>query len=168
MLLRTVYLSLGSNVGNREEQIGQAVAALVSENIRVQIRSSLYETEPQDVVDQPWFLNAVLCCEASSFPIQLLQILQRIERDLGRVRAGRIRRGPRAIDIDILLYGNTIMETPRLTIPHPRMLQRRFVLEPIVEIAPDLRHPQTRHLLRNYLSEVSEQKIRKWSPKPGG
>src|SRR5437764_13997414 len=99
MLLRTVYLSLGSNIGNREEQSRQAVAALVSENIGVQFRSSLYETEPQDVVDQPWFLNAVLCCEASYFPIQLLQILQRIERDLGRARAGRIRRGPRAIDI---------------------------------------------------------------------
>jgi 2-amino-4-hydroxy-6-hydroxymethyldihydropteridine diphosphokinase len=168
MLLRTVYLSLGSNLGHREEQIRRATAALESESIHIRIRSSLYETEPQDVTEQPWFLNAVVSCQVPYFPIQLLQILQRVERELGRVRAGAVRRGPRTIDIDILLYGSTIIETPRLIIPHPRLLQRRFVLEPLVEIAPDLRHPQTKQLLKTYLVDVSAQRVRKWSSSAPG
>src|SRR4051812_23182538 len=110
MLPRTVYLSVGSNLGDRKEKIRGAIANLEAEQIRTTACSSLYETEPQDVTDQPWFLNIAVRCEALYFPMQLLAILQRIERHLGRRRAGAQRRGPRAIDIDILLYEGRLIE----------------------------------------------------------
>jgi 2-amino-4-hydroxy-6-hydroxymethyldihydropteridine diphosphokinase len=124
-------------------------------------RSSIYETEPQDVADQPWFLNMVVECESQCFPRQMLKILQGIERELGRVRAGSIRRGPRVIDIDILLLGSVVMGTEQLTIPHPRMFERRFVLEPLLEIAPELRHPQTKEPISRYAAGVAKQKLKK-------
>ncbi|MBV9502266.1 MAG: 2-amino-4-hydroxy-6-hydroxymethyldihydropteridine diphosphokinase [Acidobacteriaceae bacterium] len=161
MALRTVYLSVGSNVGDRKGALDQAIGALEQEQIRVVERSSTYETEPQDVRDQPWFLNMVVRCETRFFPLQLLTILLRIERELGRKRTRATKRGPRIIDLDVLLVGNTIMHTAELDLPHPRMLERRFVLEPLIEIAPELRHPETRELFSSYLGRVAGQKIRK-------
>ncbi len=161
MPVRTAFLSLGSNVGDRKGALEQAIAALEQEQIKVMARSSIYETEPQDVKDQPWFLNMVVQCETPYFPLQLLTILLRIERELGRKRARAAKRGPRTIDLDMLLFGNTVMHTPELDLPHPRMLERRFVLEPLIEIAPDLRHPETREPLTSYLAKVAKQKIRK-------
>ncbi|HEY3456387.1 MAG TPA: 2-amino-4-hydroxy-6-hydroxymethyldihydropteridine diphosphokinase [Bryobacteraceae bacterium] len=159
MTIKRAYLSLGSNLGNLEENLGRALALLESERIHVVERSSIYETEPQDVTDQPWFLNMAVACETRCFPLQLLTAVRDVERQMGRVR--RIRRGPRVIDIDILLFGNNaVMDTPRLIVPHPRMLERRFVLEPLLEIAPDLVHPVTRRPLRDYLSGVKTQKLR--------
>ncbi len=161
---KRVYVSLGSNVGEREQNLQRALVALEREQIHVVRRSSIYETEPQDVVGQPWFLNMVAECETSCFPLQLLGVLLRIERELGRVRGGgTVRRGPRTIDIDILLFGNLLMETPELTIPHPRMCERRFVLEPLMEIAPDLRDPGTRELLSDHLCKVDRQVVRRIS-----
>jgi 2-amino-4-hydroxy-6-hydroxymethyldihydropteridine diphosphokinase len=160
MLSKKVYLSLGSNLGQREEKLERAIQALEQEQIHIVARSSVYETEPQDMKQQPWFLNMVVECETRHFPIQLLAILQRVERQLGRVRTGP-RRGPRAIDIDILLFGNVVMETSPLVIPHPRMFERRFILEPLLEIAPDLRHPQSKQPLSRYLSSVAAQKLHK-------
>jgi len=159
--VKTVYLSLGSNLGDRQLHLQRAVACLEGEGVKVQRQSSLYETEPQDVARQPWFLNIVVRCETQLFPVQLLKVLQRIERELGRVRAGAVRRGPRVIDIDILLYGNAVIDTPQLTVPHPRMTERRFVLEPLLEIAPELRHPVTKQLLRKYLDTLTGQQVRK-------
>ncbi|MDQ2777707.1 MAG: 2-amino-4-hydroxy-6-hydroxymethyldihydropteridine diphosphokinase, partial [Acidobacteriota bacterium] len=128
-------------------------------------RSSRYETAPQDVIDQPWFLNMAVQCETRLFPLQLLALLQKIERELGRFRGhGTMPGGPRTIDIDILLYGSVCIETPELVIPHPRMTQRGFVLEPLLEIAPQLRHPQSKQLLSNYLKDVADQKLRKLTP----
>ena len=165
MATRTVYLSLGSNLGDREQNLIRAVERLEREQIRVISRSSIYETEPQDVPGQGWFLNMAVGCETRCFPRQLLSLVQSIERELGRVRgAGALRRGPRIIDIDILLYGSVTMETTDLTVPHPRMLERRFVLEPLLEIAPDLRHAQTKEPLSRYLGAVARQKVRKFSP----
>jgi 2-amino-4-hydroxy-6-hydroxymethyldihydropteridine diphosphokinase len=159
---KLVYLSLGSNVGDREKSLNDALEALEQQQIHVTARSSIYESEPQDVTDQPWFLNVAAACETRYFPRQLLQVLQRLERELGRVRgAGTVRRGPRTIDIDILLYGDLLLDTPQLIIPHPRMLERRFVLEPLVEIAPHLKFPRTDKPLKSYLSAVATQKIRK-------
>ncbi|HZS57197.1 MAG TPA: 2-amino-4-hydroxy-6-hydroxymethyldihydropteridine diphosphokinase [Bryobacteraceae bacterium] len=159
---KLVYLSLGSNIGDREKSLNDALESLAQQQIHIIARSSLYETEPQDVVDQPWFLNIVVACETRYFPLQLLQILQRCERELGRVRGNAIRRrGPRIIDIDILLYGNVTLDTPPLSIPHPRMLQRRFVLEPLLEIAPNLKFPGTNKPLKSYLSSVATQQTRK-------
>lgn len=124
----------------------------------------MYETEPQDVADQPWFLNLVIACETRYFPMQLLTILQGIERELGRVRGPRVvRRGPRPIDIDILLFANALIDTPQLTIPHPRMLERRFVLEPLLEIAPGLKLPASSKPLKAYLPGLLSQKIRRIS-----
>lgn len=159
MPLKTVFLSLGANLGERERTIESAIEALQQAEVRLLARSSLYETEPQDVKDQPWFLNLVVKCEMRLFPLQLLALAQKVERDLGRVR-GAIRRGPRTIDIDILLFGNSIIETPQLTIPHPRILERRFVLEPLVEIAPNLRHPATKEAFKKYLAAVKNQQLR--------
>lgn len=159
---KLAYLSLGSNVGDRESNLDRALAAIEAESIRVTMRSSLYETEPQDLRDQPWFLNLAAACETAYFPLQLVTILQRIERQLGRVRGpGVVAKGPRLIDIDILLYGNVVMESPKLTIPHPRMMERRFVLEPLLEIAPDLRHPRTGRPLQEFLRKTGCQHLRK-------
>jgi 2-amino-4-hydroxy-6-hydroxymethyldihydropteridine diphosphokinase len=162
MPLKRVYLSLGSNVGEREENLKRALRALEREHVHVLAQSSIYETEPQGMVQQRWFLNLAVECETPHFPLQLLKVIERIQRELGRERgAGAVRWGPRAIDIDILLFGNLMMATPQLTIPHPRMLERRFVLEPLLEIAPELRHPETREALSKCLFKVAAQKVRK-------
>lgn len=158
MTVKRAYLSLGSNLGRLEENLERALALLESDTIHVVERSSIYETEPQDVTDQPWFLNMAVACETHCFPLQLLAAVRNVEHHMRRVR--QIRRGPRVIDIDILLFGNAIIETPRLTVPHPRMLERRFVLEPLLEIAPDLAHPVTKRPLRDYLNDVKAQKLR--------
>ena len=162
MLPKRVYLSLGSNLGKREENLQRALVALEHKQIQIVARSSVYETEPQNLSQQRWFLNLVIECETRYFPMQLLGIIQKIERELGRERgAGKVRWGPRPIDIDVLLFGSVIVETPQLTIPHPRMLERRFVLEPLLEIAPELRHPVNRESLRKFVGKVSGQKLRK-------
>lgn len=161
MLSKKVFLSLGSNLGDREKNLERAIAALELERVHVTARSSLYETEPQDVTDQPWFLNMVLECETSYFPLQLLALLHRVERDLGRTRTGVPPRGPRVIDIDILLFGTAVMESSALTLPHPRMNERRFVLEPLLEINPDLRDPLDREKLSKKLAGLNGQIIKK-------
>jgi 2-amino-4-hydroxy-6-hydroxymethyldihydropteridine diphosphokinase len=149
-------------MGERGENLERALALLEREQIQVIARSSVYETEPQDVAAQAWFLNIAVACETRFFPLQLLTALLRIEREMGRIR--RLPRGPRIIDIDVLLFGGAIIYTPRLTIPHPRMLERRFVLEPLLEIAPELVHPVTKRPLRDYLSGVKAQKLRVMRP----
>lgn len=157
---KTVYLSLGSNLGEREDRLGLALYALEREEISIVARSSLYETEPQDIAHQPWFLNMVVECRTRALPLQLLKQLLDIEREIGRVRHAGLRRGPRPIDLDLLLFGDAVIDMPQLTVPHPRMLQRRFVLEPLLEIAPDLRHPVTREPLRGYLPATLNQQVR--------
>lgn len=121
--------------------------------------SSIYETAPRDVEDQPWFLNQVIECETDLFPRQLLTRLQKIEKALGRKH--RIAKGPREIDLDILLFGDTVMKAPELEIPHPRLAERRFVLEPLAELAPEKRHPGTRRTVREMLAAVMNQVLRK-------
>jgi 2-amino-4-hydroxy-6-hydroxymethyldihydropteridine diphosphokinase len=166
MALKQVYLSLGSNMGDREQNLSLALQFLEQAGVRVAARSSLYETAPQDIIDQPWFLNMAVRAETSLFPLQLLTLLHRIERELGRFRGQDvIRRGPRTIDIDILLYGSVRMETPQLVIPHPRMTQRRFVLEPLLEITPHLSHPRSKQRLSSYLKDVAGQNVRKLTPR---
>ena len=157
---KEIYLSLGSNLGDRTRNIDGALRRLEAAAVRLTGCSSFYETEPQDLKEQPWFLNVVVRCEARYHPLELLSVLLRIEREGGRVRTDQLK-GPRSIDLDILLYGEQMMNTPELTIPHPRMLERRFVLEPLVEIAPELRHPVTKRLLSLYLKNVAQQDLRK-------
>jgi 2-amino-4-hydroxy-6-hydroxymethyldihydropteridine diphosphokinase len=146
----TVYLSLGSNVGDRRAQIESALALLENECVRIVKRSSLYETEPVDMVDQPWFLNSVIEAQTDLSPREVLEAIQRIEERLGRERT--IPRGPRTIDIDVLLYDAIVLREPQLEIPHPRMARRRFVLVPFAEIAPAQVHPTSRRTIGDLLA----------------
>ncbi|HVH30254.1 MAG TPA: 2-amino-4-hydroxy-6-hydroxymethyldihydropteridine diphosphokinase [bacterium] len=155
----TAYLGLGSNQGDRAAMLREALTRLESSRrARVRKRSSLYETAPVGVTDQPWFLNLVAEVETDLLPLQLLDLVLTVERDLGRVRTQRW--GPRPIDIDILLYADLAITTPTLVIPHPEMTRRRFVLEPLVEIAPDVRLP-TGQRVASLLDGVRDQAIRK-------
>ena len=149
---KIVYLSLGSNLGDREQMLRQALERLAAAGLRILRVSSIRETEPVDVLDQPRFLNLVAEAETDLFPRQLLARTQRVELELGRKRLRP--KGPRTIDIDILLYGDAVIDSPELTVPHPRMAQRRFVLEPLAELAPDLRHPVTRRTVREMLAAL--------------
>jgi 2-amino-4-hydroxy-6-hydroxymethyldihydropteridine diphosphokinase len=135
----TVYLSLGSNVGDRDSNLRDAIAAQPPAGIQVKRISSIYETEPVDYLDQPWFLNCVVETETELQPHALLHALRAIESQLGNKK--EFAKGPRKLDLDILLYNLQTIATPDLQIPHPRMLQRRFVLTPLAEIAPNLKHP---------------------------
>jgi 2-amino-4-hydroxy-6-hydroxymethyldihydropteridine diphosphokinase len=158
--MKIVYLSLGSNVGDRKSNLAEALKALASVNVRVLRASSVWETEPRDEPSQPWFLNQVVEAETDLFPRQLLRCLQRLERDLGRVPSKP--KGPRSIDIDILLFGRAAVSAPELEIPHPRLAERRFVLEPLAELAPELRHPVTRRTVREMLAGVAGQVVREY------
>jgi|KBSMisStaDraftv2_1062788.scaffolds.fasta_scaffold654887_1 2-amino-4-hydroxy-6-hydroxymethyldihydropteridine diphosphokinase len=156
--LRRIYLSLGSNIGDREANLRKAVEQLASQDMRVLHTSRIYETEPVDYVDQAWFLNQVVEAETALFPMQLLTRVGRVERELGRKRT--VRKGPRTIDIDILFYGAAVVETTRLEIPHPRIAERRFVLVPLAELAPDLRHPVTHRTIRQMLESAPPAVVR--------
>jgi 2-amino-4-hydroxy-6-hydroxymethyldihydropteridine diphosphokinase len=142
---KTVYLSLGSNLGDRRQNLAAALTRL-GELGSVAAVSSLYETEPVDVPDQPWFLNCAVALDTELMPRRFHAASKRIEQEVGR-RPTRPR-GPRVIDIDILLFGNSTVQTPQLTIPHAALAARRFVLEPLAEIAPDLRHPVLKRTMR--------------------
>jgi 2-amino-4-hydroxy-6-hydroxymethyldihydropteridine diphosphokinase len=136
---KLIYLSLGSNLGDRAANLERAIAALPRAGVQMLRRSSLYETEPLDFLEQPWFLNCVVEAETSLMPRQLLHALQGIERAFGNRKL--VARGPRIIDLDILFYGASVIRTEEMEIPHPRIAQRRFVLVPLAELAPGLRHP---------------------------
>jgi 2-amino-4-hydroxy-6-hydroxymethyldihydropteridine diphosphokinase len=149
----TVYLGLGSNLGNRQANLDMGMK-LLSERMRMGKVSSIYDTEPLDNVNQPRFLN--LACEVQTrlAPEGLLALIKGIEQKMGRYsRTGE----PRVIDIDILLYGETVMETPDLTIPHAKMLNRAFVLLPLSEIAPDVIHPVTKMTVKEMNKIIKEQ-----------
>ncbi|HSB76858.1 MAG TPA: 2-amino-4-hydroxy-6-hydroxymethyldihydropteridine diphosphokinase [Terriglobales bacterium] len=142
---KLVYLSLGSNLGDRDANLQSAIQRLATLG-EVAAVSSFYETEPVDFARQPWFLNCAVALATEKMPKQFLAALQAIEQAMGRRRQQP--KGPRNIDLDILLFGNSIVETAGLTIPHPALHQRRFVLEPLAEIAPDQRHPVLKRTIR--------------------
>lgn len=142
---KIVYLSLGSNVGDRDANLRSAIERLRALG-EVAAISSFYETEPVEFTAQPWFLNCVVKLSTEKMPKQLLAGILDVEQRMGRRRTQK--KGPRTIDVDILLFGNSIIETKGLTIPHPAMHERRFVLEPLAEIAPDVRHPAFKRTIR--------------------
>lgn len=161
--MKTVYLSLGSNIGDREQMLRSALDRLPAPDLMVRRVSAVYETEPVDFKEQRLFLNLVAEAETELFPMMLLTRIQKIEFALGRRRAGPAGR-PRTIDIDILFYGGFTICSGKLEIPHPRLHERRFVLAPMDELAPDFRHPQLRKTMRELLAGVEGQKARKVGP----
>ncbi len=142
---KLVYLSLGSNVGDRSGNLQEAIARLGALG-EVISTSSPYETEPVEVTGHPWYLNCAIALRTEKMPKQLMSALLGIEQEMGRRRSHE--KTPRKIDIDILLFGNSVIDTKELTVPHPEMHRRRFVLEPLSEIAPDLRHPVLKRTIR--------------------
>ncbi len=157
--MKTVYLGLGSNLGDRAAHLAEACDRLQASAVEIMRASSIYETEPRELRNQPWFLNRVLEAQTNLFPRQLLSRIHKIEREMGRRKI--VPKGPRIIDIDILLFADSVVNTADLQIPHPRLAERRFVLEPLAELVPDLRHPLTTHSIREMLARVANQPVRK-------
>jgi 2-amino-4-hydroxy-6-hydroxymethyldihydropteridine diphosphokinase len=160
---RTAYLGLGSNEGNRLASLRAARAALERRGLRVVASSSVYETAPQgEVIDQPDFLNAAIAVETELEPEGLLELCKEVERELGRRPGGR-RHGSRPIDVDLLLVGDHQQRSGRLTLPHPELRSRRFVLEPLLELDPELTLPDG-SALADALASVRDQRVERLGP----
>ena len=163
MDVEILYLSLGSNIGDRAANLNAAIAALHGAGVRVLKVSAFYETEPVDYLQQDWFLNCVVEGETELTGETLLPKLCEIESRMGSRKP--IAKGPRILDIDILLYGDETIATPELQVPHPRMTQRRFVLVPLAEIAPELRHPSWHANVKELLAATSDHsEVRRVDP----
>ena len=161
-----IYLSLGSNLGDRATNLDRAVNALPEAGVRVLRCSAIYETEPVDFLDQPWFLNCVVEAETSPAPRPLLAGLQGIEALLGSRKL--IPKGPRIIDLDILFYGDTVIQEAGIEIPHPRLAERRFVLVPLAELAPEHSHPVSHKTVAELLAATKDRSmVRIWQPEQG-
>ena len=159
MSTNIVYLALGSNLGNRPANLQAAIAAFPP-GVRVLAQSPVYETRPWGVTDQPVFLNMVIKGETGMKPRELLNHLKLLETRLGRLPSFRF--GPRLIDIDILFYDNLTLDTPELTLPHPHMHTRAFVLVPLVDLAPELVHTVFGRAIRQMLADVDTSGVKRY------
>jgi len=150
--MHIAYIGMGSNLGNREENCERAIKHLIKNGIKVTKRSSMIETEPWGVKDQPKFINMAVEIETGLRPDELLRLLKKIEVEVGRLPASRW--GPRIIDLDILFYDDIVIKTSELEIPHPDMGERNFVLKPLAEVAPDKVHPVLKKSVKDLLKEL--------------
>jgi 2-amino-4-hydroxy-6-hydroxymethyldihydropteridine diphosphokinase len=151
----TIYLSLGTNIGDKAANLRAAITSLADLSVRVTRVSSIYETEPVDYLDQAWFLNCVVEGQTEVRPVELLRRLRKLETQMGSKK--EFVKGPRLIDLDILLYGDEIIDVPGLKVPHPRMHLRRFVLVPLTEIAPTLHHPSWPGTVADLIAATPDQ-----------
>jgi 2-amino-4-hydroxy-6-hydroxymethyldihydropteridine diphosphokinase len=151
-----VYIALGSNLGSREEYLRSGIRGLISHDVVITRSASLYSTEPRDVLDQPWFLNTAIEGDTQLRPEQLLAACLNVEKDNERIRDAATSKGPRTLDIDIIFYGTEIVRSSNLTIPHPRFATRRFVLVPLVEIAPGFIDPVTGKTIAELLKHCTD------------
>ncbi len=150
-----VYIGIGSNIGDKIRQCEDAISLILEvDRHRLLAKSSFFKTQPVGYISQDWFVNGVIKIETDLEPFPLLKVLKDIERKLGRRET--VRWGPRAIDLDILLFDDQTMETEELQIPHPRMAERQFVLIPLLEIDGGLLHPESGKALRRLLEEIEE------------
>ena len=149
-----VYLALGSNLGDREQYLRAGMRGLAANAVDIKRSASIYSTEPREVLDQPWFLNTVVEADTELAPAQLLRVCLEVERENQRTRD--VLKGPRTLDIDIVFYEDRIIRTPELTIPHPGLSSRLFVLAPLAEIAPHFIDPITRKTVHQLLVECED------------
>ncbi|MDQ2856166.1 MAG: 2-amino-4-hydroxy-6-hydroxymethyldihydropteridine diphosphokinase [Acidobacteriota bacterium] len=157
------YVGLGSNLGDRAGNLLLAVRAMMESGLEIVRLSSVYDTEPVGTFAQPAFLNMVAELRGDELPSQLMETLLKIEQAMGRTRD--VPRGPRLIDLDLLLCGDSIVTTPVLMLPHPRLHQRRFVLEPLAELSPELVHPTIEKTINQLLAATRDNsEVRLWSP----
>jgi len=155
--VNTAYISIGSNMGDKRENCQNALAALDrTETVQIESISRFYLTEPIEYSDQPWFVNAAAKIRTSLDPVDLLAVLKSFEVEYGRVDSG-LRFGPRPLDLDIIFFNDSIIETAHLIVPHPRMHHREFVLRPISDLAPELIHPVFNKSIRDLLDELNTQ-----------
>lgn len=153
--MHIVYISIGSNLGDREKNCAEAVRLLHLNNVHVKKQSRMYETEPWGMKDQPKFINMAIEAETDKKPEELLGVLKEIEKKIGRAETTKW--GPRVIDLDILFYDDIILKTDNLEIPHPLLHEREFVLKPLCEIAPDKKHPVTGKTVKEMLNQLFAQ-----------
>jgi 2-amino-4-hydroxy-6-hydroxymethyldihydropteridine diphosphokinase len=168
--MKTIYLALGSNMGDREQNIARAIEALEARGLHVLQQSALYETEPIDVRGRDWFLNSAVRAETNLMPLQLMHTLLQIEQTLGRKRRfepaepAKLKEA-RTIDIDVLLFGDSVIHSRELEVPHPRMADRRFVLVPLAEIAAGVRHPVLKKTISELLAGAPDRtQVRMYKP----
>jgi 2-amino-4-hydroxy-6-hydroxymethyldihydropteridine diphosphokinase len=157
--MHTAFISVGSNLGDKLENCQRGVASLTESNCRLVSQSNIYRTEPVDFLDQDWFVNYIVQIETRLQPLQLLHSIQTIQKEAGRGR-DKMRFGPRILDLDIILYDVLTMNTSELTIPHPRMHKRRFVLQPLCDINPTLIHPVLNVDMQSLLNALDDKEQR--------